>query len=157
MNIKTIHFSPSRKDMFKVMVMSFFKKNWILKLMMIIMIGMIWISSVEQTMKLGLSFFVILYYGYLIFYYWIYTGSKSNRAFYIEREMILSDDGITVNASDGSQGNTNWDNVIKVTEVADVFLLYISKSIFYYLPKSAFKSENELNEFENFLEKGLKI
>lgn len=141
-------------DMYKVMVLSFLKKNWGMKFLMLLMILVIWFSQIQYELKIGMTFFALIYYGYIIIYYWIYTGSKSNKSFYISRTMTLTDESIIVDASDGSTGSTKWGNVVKVSEYNNVFLIYISKTIFYYLPKSAFKSETDLKEFEGFLSRG---
>ena len=44
--------------MYKLLVLSFFKKNWIMKLLMGIMLTVIWISELEQFLKLSLTIFL---------------------------------------------------------------------------------------------------
>ena len=151
MNISTKEFAPSRSDMYKLLVNAFFKKNMILKFSLVIMLFVVWLSQVPLDVKYVLSFVIVVYYTYIIFYYWIYTGSESNKSFYTPRSMKFTDEGIMVEAADGSTGNTTWSNLVKVNIVNNTFMLYISKEIFYFVPFSAFNSEIDLEKFKEYL------
>lgn len=53
--------------------------------------------------------------------------------------------------SKGKSFDLPWTNIYKVTEIKDMFLVYINKESAFIVPKRCFASENDILEFRNNL------
>lgn len=64
--------------------------------------------------------------------------------------MIISfDDNFLIGKlSDGSEHKLNLENIIKTINRKEYYLIYISKHQFIYVPKYAFKSDEDRKTFE---------
>jgi len=154
MNIKGREYQLSKKEFFKICLRISFKKLAVFAAIYLILfsaavffklLDAYWLSIVAAV------FFVFIPFVSLLAIL-SYLNSKQNKIFYKKRKFEIDDDFITTYIEDGSIGKNKFDNVIKVVRTARYYMLYISQSLFIYLPKSAFLSQEDINSFEDLLE-----
>jgi hypothetical protein len=96
---------------------------------------------------------IIVGFGYPVFivaylYYWV--RSKDNNQIYQERKFTFFDDYMMVETQNGAKTEFPYSEIHNVIERKNVFLIYISKTQFFYIPKNVFKSDID---FEGFIQK----
>jgi hypothetical protein len=93
--------------------------------------------------------------GLLLFVASVYFGAKrslaSNRSLQDSIRYRFSADGIDVFA-ESSYGHTSWDNIYAAYEIRHAFLILISHSVMYTLPKRCFKDHEQFLAFQDLLE-----
>lgn len=95
-------------------------------------------------------------FAYFVLYFAVYLPWWARRAFRTLKSAgtpfkgETSEEGITISSQYGG-GITPWDHVIRWREGRKVFLLYVSTSLFYVLPKRLFASAADEAEFRDTL------
>ncbi|WP_162268806.1 YcxB family protein [Flavobacterium chilense] len=93
--------------------------------------------------------FGFLFPLYMIFIYWRFANSKENKIFFTERQYEIFTDRIISNMGEISEGTVAIKSFIKVLELKDLYLLYISKAQCLYFPKRIFETQEDENWFRN--------
>ena len=138
----------SSKEYFKIILTVYLKKKWWL-------IAWIWLVAIVvfiSDKKDSLSNFLIIFFGIypfiIILQYWRYANSMENKIFFVERYYEIYESEIIAILSDGSQSSIKLDKFIKVINLKNVYLLYISKMQFICIPKNCFRNEQDKDWFE---------
>lgn len=67
-----------------------------------------------------------------------------------EQVYTFGEEDITVEAG-LSRGTTNWKAIVRSVETADLFLLFLSNQVAYFIPKAGFSSDTDVNRFRQLL------
>lgn len=81
---------------------------------------------------------------------------KSDALAKLEREIIISNEGIKQRVITKSETNLAWDDILRAVELKDVFILFISNNNVLIIPKLFFKTTNEIDLFSNIANKNLR-
>lgn len=134
-------------DLFKILLITYFKKKWWLFLLIWAMGASLFLDSRNDSFADFFVVFAISYPIYFLIFYWRYANSKDNKIFLLERYYGISEDKIVGILDDGTESPIKLEHFIKVVELKKFYLLYISKSQFIYIPKDSFKSESDKEWF----------
>ncbi|WP_165571347.1 YcxB family protein [Flavobacterium reichenbachii] len=101
----------------------------------------------------SLSVFIIvlgfIYPILTIYKYWNFANSNENKIIYNERQHEIFPDRIITNMGEISESTIAVQNFIKVLELKDLYLLYLSKGQTLFLPKRIFETTEDENWFRN--------
>ncbi|MEW5820861.1 MAG: YcxB family protein [Cyanobacteriota bacterium] len=81
-----------------------------------------------------------------------YSKSRQIKAFLGKRLMIIDDNFIDTKLANGNEGKYKVNNIVKVLEQKEYLLLYINKKEFLYVPKNAFKNQEDYQNVIRLLE-----
>lgn len=147
--IRTKKVRLSSKEYFKIILSTYIRRRWYLIVLM-------WILALSFIMRperdLFVIFFIvfaILYPIIIIFQYWRFANSKDNKLFLIEREYEIDENRIVGSLGDGTESTTLLEHFIKVIDLKEVYLLYLSKNQFVYIPKNSFETGEDRVWFES--------
>jgi hypothetical protein len=77
--------------------------------------------------------------------YWV--QSAKHDPIYQQRQMTFDDEKMTIKTDDGSYSEIMYSNIQKIRVFGEKRLLYLSKSQWIYVTKSAFKSNLDYDKF----------
>jgi len=153
MIIKSKEYQVTKKELYKIGAVNYFKKILIFALIYFVIFGaaiffglvnMGWLITVILIFFVAMPLFVAIS---LLFY----VNSKENKIFFKKRYFEIENNFLINHLDDGSSGRINIDNIIKVIKTAKYYLLYVSAIQFHYLPKSAFLSAEDIEKFDTLL------
>ena len=147
--IKTKKFQLTRKEYFSFIIRVLLKKRWWLFAFMWFLTIAILFKDEKDSSDTFLIVFSILYPLVILFQYWRFANSKENRSFFAEMQHEVFTDKIISQVGETSQSTIAIQNFIKVLELKDLYLLYVSKSQCIYFPKRVFESQEDENWFRN--------
>lgn len=84
-----------------------------------------------------------------IYKYWSFANSNENKIIFNERQHEIFPDKIVSRIGEISESTIPVQNLIKVFELKDLYLLYISKGQSFFLPKRIFETPEDENWFKN--------
>jgi hypothetical protein len=152
--IETKAFSISPTEYFKIVLTKRFKKSWLVYLIMIASaIFGLFLPEKDKVLIL----LIVVGFGYPVFiivYLYFWVRSSENNQIYQERKFTFFDDKLMVETQNGAKTEFPYSEIVSVREKNNIFLIYITKSQFFYVPKNAFKSDLD---FEGFIQKIKKI
>lgn len=73
----------------------------------------------------------------------------------LKKTYTLSNHGINITTSQ-SEMAVSWEEIIKIKELNDMFIFYVTSCIGIMLPKKYFKSQDEINLFKALIQKEAK-
>lgn len=90
---------------------------------------------------------------YLTYVLWIrrFVNHPENRLLFVPRTMTFTDEGLASEGASGGTGNIPWDHILKVDSFENLFVLKVARTMFVFVPATAFANPAELAEFERFL------
>jgi hypothetical protein len=148
--ITTSAFAPSKTDLFKVLIARYFKKKW--WFFALIILGGSYSAFVSNKEDPSASIFIlafaIVFPLAICLSFWRYLSSKDNKALYLSRHYSMDFDNINVVLEDGSTSSVKIGNFNKWERIAKSYLIYITKSQYYIIPMSSFKSSEDMKWFE---------
>ncbi|WP_299678660.1 YcxB family protein [uncultured Dokdonia sp.] len=149
--ITTHPYRLEKKRYFQLLVKLFFRRKWYL-IVLIAAIIIFNISSVnENSFARFFVIFGVVYIPINIYriYRWVYA--KGNDNYFVES--VLTVDGAVLYFKDIADNETkvNITTFIKMSQTAQEYLLYLSQNNFSYIPKSAFKTDEDRNYFETII------
>ncbi|WP_343613308.1 YcxB family protein [Flavobacterium sp.] len=147
--IKTKKFQLTQKEYFSFIIRILLKKRWWLFAFMWFLTIAILFKDEKDSSDTFLIVFSILYPLVILFQYWRLAYSKENKIIYKERQYEIFSDRIIAYMGEISEGTIDNQNFIKVFELKDLYLLYISKGQCFYFPKRIFESHEDENWFRN--------
>ena len=147
--IKTKKFQLTKKEYFSFLIRILLKKRWWLFTFILFISVLILLSENRDTTDIFVVDFGFLYPLVIALQYWRFTNSKENKIIFAERQHEIFVDRIISHMGEISESTIDVKNFIKVFELKDLYLLYISKGQSLYFPKHAFKTKEDENWFRN--------
>ncbi|SHM69149.1 YcxB-like protein [Flavobacterium chilense] len=147
--IKTKKFQLTKKEYFSFILRILLKKQWLSFAFMLTLSVAILFSNNKNYLNSSVMVFGFLFPLYMIFIYWRFANSKENKIFFTERQYEIFTDRIISNMGEISEGTVAIKSFIKVLELKDLYLLYISKAQCLYFPKRIFETQEDENWFRN--------
>ncbi|WP_394776765.1 YcxB family protein [Flavobacterium sp.] len=147
--IQTKKYQLTQKEYFLFLIRILLKKRWWL----FAFILLISISILFRQNKDGSDTFVMVF-GFIypliiIFQFWRFAYSKENEIIFKERKHEIFPDKIISRMGEISESTIPVQNFIKVFELKDLYILYISKGQTFFLPKRIFETLEDENWFRN--------
>ena len=147
--IKTKKFQLNKKEYFMFLVrLELKRRGWLF--------AFIWIFSTLVLFtgkKDSFSIFIIVvgftYPVLTIYKYWNFANSKDNKIIFYERQHEIFSDRIISGMGEISNSTIPMQNFIKVFELKDLYLLFLSKGQTLFLPKRIFETPEDENWFRN--------
>ncbi|MCM0665108.1 YcxB family protein [Flavobacterium tyrosinilyticum] len=147
--IKTKKFQLTKKEYFSFIIRILLKKRWWLyALMWLFSFGILFNDKKDYLIN-SIMIVGFLYPILTILTYWRFANSKENKIFFKERQYEIFSDRIISYMGEISEGTIDNQNFIKVFELKDLYLLYISKGQCFYFPKRIFETQEDENWFRN--------
>jgi len=144
--ITTYPYHLEKKRYFHLLVKLFFKRKWYL----IALLTGIVIYNISTISENNFArFFVIFGIVYIPIhlyriYRWVY--SKNNANYFIESVLTDIEDNET---------KISVATFVKMTQTKDEYLLYLSQNNFSYIPKAAFKTDEDRQYFEEIINQNI--
>ena len=151
--IKTVAFGFTPLEYFKIVATNRFRRSWWFYLLCLIVGSLSLDGFVEDKFSTFLVIFCFSYPFIIFIYLYFWTNSKKNVALFVRRQLEFNDEKIAATLEDGSKNEIALKYVFKIIERDNYWLLYISKGQFVYVPKSAFETIEEMQAFEQLLNK----
>lgn len=147
--IKTKKFQLTKKEYFSFIIRILLKKRWwIFAFMWLFSFGILFSDKRDYFVN-SIMVFGFIYPLLTIFTYWRFANSKENKIFFREVQHEIFIDKIVSNLGGLSESTIDVQNFIKVFQLNDLYLLYISKGQCLYLPKRIFETSEDENWFKN--------
>jgi len=150
--IKTKLYSISKNDYFKIAVQLRLRKSWPIYALTLLLVIYFFNRYGEDTFA---TFFVI--YGIILIpgmiaylYYW--THSNENKIVFLPRQLAFDEEKISATV-EGAISEIPIKFITKIVRLKNFWLIYISKSQFVFIPKDAFETDSDKDEFEKWLGK----
>ncbi|RKR09847.1 YcxB-like protein [Flavobacterium sp. 90] len=147
--IKTKKFQLTKKEYFSYIIRVLLKRRWWLYAFMLFLSVAILCKDNKDSSDVFVIIFGFLYPLITLFQYWRFANSKENINFFREMQHEIFPDRIISHIETISESTVNVQNFIKVFELKDLYLLYISKGQCYYFPKRVFETPEDENWFRN--------
>lgn len=156
MLIKTKEFALSQEDF---VILSFLS---LLRSWGIAHVLLFFLSLIAAVIAGSLVFLIVMLFLWVLlpFLYGAFflqqAYSKNNEAIFRKRYYDITDEFIQGNAEDESSERTRLDFLVRANSIMRYYLLYPTGNTFYVIPRDAFLSEGDRQQFENLLRaKGL--
>jgi len=147
--IKTKKFQLTKKEYFSFLIRILLKKRWWLFAFILLVSTTILFTDNKDSSD---NFIIIFGFAYplaIIFQFWRFTNSKENKIIFNERQHEIFSDRIISQMGEISESTIDVKNFIKVLELKDLYILYISKGQTFFLPKRIFETREDENWFRN--------
>ncbi|MFC5977064.1 YcxB family protein [Flavobacterium salmonis] len=98
------------------------------------------------------NFIIVFGFAYpliTLFQFWRFANSKENKIIFNERQHEIFPDKIVSHMGEISESTIDINNFIKVFELKDLYLLYLSKGQTLFFPKRIFETPEDENWFRN--------
>ncbi|MCR4031841.1 MULTISPECIES: YcxB family protein [Flavobacterium] len=147
--IKTKKFQLTKKEYFSFIIRILLKRRWWLYAFIMFISVAILFKDNKDSSDTFIIAFGFIYPLLILFQYWRFAYSKENKIIFKERQYEMYSDRIISYMGEISEGTIDNQNFIKVFELKDLYLLYISKGQCFYFPKRIFESQEDENWFRN--------
>jgi hypothetical protein len=145
--IHTKKFELSKKEYLSIILRVLIRKKWWLFALMWIIAAFQFFKDEKDELEIFIMIFTFLFPFIMFFEYWRFANSKQNNLIFIERHHEIFADKIITYLGTGSESTIVIENFIKTFELADVYLLYISKNSSVIFPKRIFQTSEDENWF----------
>ena len=151
MEIKTQEYKVSRNEI----LFAILRYHCRASLLIIIILYVLGCFATIQNGKslLPLTMFLFVFVLYYFMSYWWHAKKLADGIYAKKRVLALKDDSFYVHIEDGSETKINIKNINKIISSKNYYLVYLSKVVFFYVPKRAFFPEEDSRNFYNFLMK----
>lgn len=147
--IKTKKFQLTKNEYFSFIIRILLKKRWWLYAFMLLLSISILFTDNKDSSDIFIIVFGFIYPLLTLFQYWRFANSKENKIIFQERQYEVFKDKIIYNMGEISEGTIDAQSFIKVFELKDLYLLYLSKGQCLYFPKRVFETQEDENWFRN--------
>lgn len=147
--IKTKKFQLTKKEYFMFLVRLELKRRGWLFAFMWIFSAFVLFTGKKDSFSIFIVVVGFMYPVLTIYKYWNFANSKENKIIFKERQYEVLSDRIICHMGEISEGTINNQNFIKVFDLKDLYLLYISKGQCFYFPKRIFETKEDENWFRN--------
>lgn len=149
--ITTHPYRLEQKKYFNLLVKLFFKKKWyVLVLIASLLIYFIPKFSEDMFSRFAVIF-GLLYIPLSIFriYRWVYA--KNNASYFIESVLTVDSSFLYFRDIANNETKVSIASFVKMSQTEHEYLLYVSQNNFSYIPKSAFKTDEDRTYFEQVI------
>lgn len=153
--ITTHPYSLDKKRYFNLLVKLFLKRKWYL-IALITGIVIYSISTItENTFARFFVIFGIVYIPLHIYriYRWVYA--KNNANYFIESTLTVDNSFLYFKDIADNETKVSVATFVKMTQTEHEYLLYLSQNNFSYIPKSAFKTDEDRVYFEHVIKENI--
>lgn len=156
MQIHTSSFQLRRDEYFWIITSNYFQRRLWFYILIYSLLILSTFFVVVLKMPIRPSYIAFLMLSILVpafyfYWFWKYSGSKENSIFYRKRSYNITEDFLEATLDDGSFDKINWQNILYYKKTREGFCFYFSKQQFIYIPNRIFISDNDLNEFVEFV------
>jgi hypothetical protein len=144
---KKIKLSPT--ELFKILMIRYVKKRWWLLLW-------IWVLAIILALQESYDSFTYFFIGFavlfpilMIIYLWRYVNSDDNKLMFHERYYEIDKEKINGILDSETFSPIKIEHFIKSDLIKNIYLLYVGKDQFIYIPIDSFENEQDRNWFEN--------
>lgn len=156
MTIETKEFGLTPMGYFKIVARNRLKHSWLIYLICVA----IAVLSISDFGISDLSTFLVLfgfiYPPFIFVYLYFWTTSNKNKAAFIRKKLTIDSEKIISIDEHNARNEILWKYAIRIVKRNSYWLIYISKGQFIYIPKAAFQSDTDINEFDRISNKMLK-
>lgn len=145
--ITTKKIQLTKKSFFKTLLMAHLKRRWWFFILIWALAFLFSLNNRNDSFEHFYSCFAVLYPIYFLYTYWNFANSKDNALFLLERYYDIYEDRFVCFLSDGTESTFKCEHFIKKVELKNIYLLYISRNQFVFIPKEAFKSKEDEDWF----------
>lgn len=146
--ITTKKFQLTKKSFFLTILMAHLKRRWWFFILIWSLAFVFSLNNRDDYFERFYIYFAFLYPIYFLYTYWNFASSKDNAIFLLERYYTIYEDQFVCFLSDGTESTIKWEHFIKKVELKHIYLLYISRNQFVFIPKDAFKSKEDQDWFK---------
>ncbi len=93
------------------------------------------------------TYFALIYPILILIRFWSHARSPLNRNLYIPKKLTITDEGIHITSEGENPSFLRKPMIVRLNEAGDFFMLYVSKTSFLGIPKSAFESPEDVALF----------
>ena len=149
--ITTYPYQLNKKRYFHLLVTLFFKRKWYLIAIIIGIIGYNIPKFSDNIFARFIIIFGILYIPLSLYriYRWVYA--KGNANYFIESTMSADASFLFFKDIADNETKISVASFVKMTQTKDEYLLYLSQNNFSYIPKAAFKTDEDRLFFEKLI------
>ena len=147
--ITTKKFQLTKKEYFFFLIRLLLKRRWWLYASILLVSVAILFSDNRSSSDNFIVAFGFIYPLLTLFQYWRFSYSKENEIIFKERQHDIFSDRIISQMGEISESTIDVKNFIKVLELKDLYILYISKGQTFFLPKRIFETREDENWFRN--------
>lgn len=127
------------------------RMGWLYAILMIIAIYYL-PKATGDSIKLLVALTGILYPIVVFIYLYIFSHQIKNQKFFLKRKLRIGNGKIIMEIDGQSPDEVILEHIRKIVERKTYWLLYISAEHFIYVPKNAFHTNEQLNEFVKIIE-----
>lgn len=147
--ITTKKYQLTKNEYLSIIFRVLLKKKWWLFVLMWLTALVIAFEENKEDFEIIMMLLLFFYPFILFFGYWRFANSKQNQLLFTERQHEVLNDRIVSHLGNVTESTIALENFIKVFEIKDVYLLYISKNQSMYFPKRIFETLEDENWFKN--------
>lgn len=147
--IKIKKFQLTQTEYFFFIIRILLKRRWWIYAFMLFLSIVILFKHNKDSSDIFIIVFGLGYPILTLFQYWRFANSKENKIIFQERQYEVFTDKIIYNMGEISEGTIDVKSFIKVFELKDLYLLYLSKGQCLYFPKRVFETPEDENWFRN--------
>lgn len=153
--ITTHPYQLEKKRYFNLLVTLFLKRRWYF----IAIIAGITLYHIPKFSEDGFArffvFFGIIYLPLNIYRLYRWAYSKANANYFVESVLTADNSFLYFKDVADNENKISVATFIKMTQTKNEYLLYLSQNNFSYIPKSAFKSEEDRAFFEKVIHQNI--
>lgn len=146
--IQTHTISLEKSKFLKILLLRYLKTRWPLYGSVFLLAIFISQKSTPDSMDKFFLILCLLYPLMIVFQYWRWVNAKDNQIFLVDRSYDIDGDKITGRTDANNFSIVEKSNFIKTDTLLNTYLLYVSKSQFFYFPFDSFKTEEDRLWFE---------
>jgi len=149
--IETENFELTSAEYFKIILKLRIKRSWWLFLIITFapLAQFLWQNGIP--INWGLIIFGWTYPILVIIYLYFWATSKKNASLFQKRRITFEGEKMTIEIEDGSKSEVRYTSIQNVRTFGDSWLLYVARNQWIYVTKSAFKSDQDQQEFVNLI------
>lgn len=144
---KKVKLTP--KKYFNILILRYIKKRWWLFLWLWALAIIMWLIGDYGDFEYFYTGMVILFPIILVWQFWRHANSKDNKLFLLERFYEIDKEKINGIIDDDTNSPIRIEHFIKVDMIKNIYLLFIAKNQFIYIPVDSFQNESDLDWFKN--------
>ncbi|MEP0265557.1 YcxB family protein [Dokdonia sp.] len=149
--ITTHPFRLEKARYFSLLLQLYARRKWYL-IVLIIGVLALYIPKASSDSVAGVFvLFGLLYFPLIIFRFYRWVYSKENANYFIESQLTVEDSFLYFKDINGNESKINTSSFVKVGQTEKEYLLYVSQNNFSYIPKAAFKTDEDREHFEKTL------
>jgi hypothetical protein len=147
--IQTQQYAMTPREYWRVLVENYIRRRWYVFLLLGGAALLLAMSA--SPWAAGVIVLIVAYPLILVGYAWGQAKSPQNKIYYLPRVVELDSDYLSCYAADGGMERLRVDHFVSGRKTGAGFVLYLSSTLFLFIPFRAFKSKQDRNTFETVL------